>query len=216
MRHTLLPLAVFALSLPLSAAPASGDFTVESVHAATPSPKKPLAVEKEDRKTRGHWKNMVKWYHSLPADKVTAHPHATDFPGPVAKTAERVTSKVTFRLDQPRWHGTGLYAASGELLTIKVPAAIRDKGLRLRIGCHKDNIMPWQTKWRRFPVISRSFALDQETVQAANPFGGLVYIEIQHADDAGGWKVPTFGGSTRLGNESPKPAPATLEMRPMG
>jgi hypothetical protein len=203
-------LATLFLALPLAAAPDRGEFTIEAVHAATPGRDKPLAVDPGDRGTRARWGRMVQWYHSLPADKVVANPRADQFPGPVKPAAERVDAAVEIRLDLPRWQSTGLYAPAGEPLAVELPANLRDKGLRLRIGCHSDNIMR-QAKWRRFPVISRTFELDRPSLQAANPFGGLVYVEVPRDDD--GWRVPTFGGATRLGSKPAEPATATLRIR---
>ena len=48
---------------------------------------------------------------------------------------------------------------------------------RLRIGCHTDRL--WgHDQWKRFPEITRAFPLQDVKNAAANPFGGLIYIEV--------------------------------------
>ena len=104
-----------------------------------------------------------------------AHRRAKDFPGAVPLDAPRVSKTVSIDVGTPGWHGTGLYAAPGETITVALPRNAADKGLRLRIGCHKDRLRDAR---RREPVITVSESLTQPSGTAMNPFGGLVYIEV--------------------------------------
>ncbi len=92
----------------------------------------------------------------------------------------------------PDWHGTGLYAGAGEPITVRMPEAAADKGLRVRIGCHTDGI--WHhDSWMRFPEISRSYALSGTTTTVASPFGGLIYIEVPRGCSLGALELSIEG-----------------------
>jgi hypothetical protein len=75
----------------------------------------------------------------------------------------------------PEWHSTGLYAAPGEAITVRVPEDAVDKGFRVRIGCHKDRLRDAR---RRERVITTSERLTAATATTANQFGGLIYIDV--------------------------------------
>ena len=108
-------------------------------------------------------------------DKVRAHPAAKAFPGDASAPVAPLRMKLDPRV--PRWHGTGRYARPGQLVTVRVPEQAAGKGLRLRIGAHTDRTYHLGN-WRRVPEISRAFDIDKPVIQAANAFGGLVYIEV--------------------------------------
>ncbi len=111
-----------------------------------------------------------------PAD-IEAHPAAATFPGPVPAKAPRV--RRTLRIDTavPDWHGTGLYAAPGEVVTLTVPKQAADAGFTLRMGAHKDRL--WnKPAWHRVPEITRSWPVRAAQVEAANAFGGLLYVVV--------------------------------------
>ena len=97
-----------------------------------------------------------------------AHRRAKDFPGAVPLDAPRVSKTVSIDVGTRGWHGTGLYAAPGETITVALPRNAADKGLRLRIGCHKDRLRDAR---RREPVITVSESLTQPSGTAMNPFG---------------------------------------------
>jgi hypothetical protein len=78
---------------------------------------------------------------------------------------------------RPGWHSTGLYAAPGALLRVKVAKDAAVKGLRVRVGCHEDKL--WHLdSWKRMPEITVSRPIDAPETRIANPFGGLVYVEV--------------------------------------
>lgn len=120
----------------------------------------------------------------LPADQVRALPAAATFPGLVPDTAPRVTRTVTVDTAVPDWHSTGLYAAPGEAITVTVPADAARLGLQARIGAHTDAL--WQlAKWERAPEITRAFPLRAVSTQAADAFGGPVYVVVPPGCKAG-------------------------------
>lgn len=129
----------------------------------------------------------------LPASKVVASPAAAAFPGLVSADAPRVTRTVSVDTRVPEWHSTGLYAAPGEHLTIKIPEELAGKGLQVRIGAHTDQL--WSLpEWDRAPEITRVFPLRAESTVAANAFGGPVYIVVPERSRLGTIQVTIQGG----------------------
>ena len=119
----------------------------------------------------------------VPPAQVKAHPAAVNFPGPVPATAKRESVTVTLNPKIPGWHSTGLYAAPGEVVTVRVPASAAALGWKIRIGAHSDSL--WHLdSWKRFPDVSRSFAVKSPETPVANAFGGLIYIETPKSGDA--------------------------------
>ncbi|MGA2202627.1 MAG: M60 family metallopeptidase [Terriglobales bacterium] len=110
-------------------------------------------------------------------EKMRPYPSAAEFPGAVPSTAKAVTKNIVVDTSHPRWHSTGLYAAPGQIILVDVPASAVNHGLKVRIGAHTDTL--WHLdRWERFPDISLVFPIRGEHVRAANPFGGLVYLEV--------------------------------------
>ena len=116
----------------------------------------------------------------LPASQVTANPAAASFPGLVPADAARETRTVTVDTAIPLWHGTGLYAAPGEIVTVTLPASAAHKGLSIRIGSHSDTLWHLE-RWERFPEITMSRPLDAVVVRVASPFGGALFVEVPEA-----------------------------------
>jgi hypothetical protein len=79
------------------------------------------------------------------------------------------------------------------LIRVQVPANAADKKLAIRIGCHSDAL--WHLdEWKRPPEISRRDPITQAQATAANPFGGLVYLEVP-GDCPLGVIMVTIGGA---------------------
>ncbi len=113
----------------------------------------------------------------LPPEELPAHPASAIFPGAVPDTAERVSRSVEVDLAVPDWHSTGIYAAPGEAIRVRLPEGAEALGLSLRIGAHSDTL--WHLdEWRRMPSISRTWPLDAAETLAASPYGGLVYVVV--------------------------------------
>lgn len=143
--------------------------------AKLPTPKQPLTDA--DGLAKVILTMRLRRDRRLPPERVEAHPAAKHFPGAVPADAPRVTRTLDIDTAVPAWHSTGLYAAPGETVTVAVPKAAAGKGLWVRIGCHNDRL--WhKSQWRRAPEIVRRFRIDRPVTQAANAFGGLVYIEV--------------------------------------
>ena len=120
---------------------------------------------------------VIEHERTLP-EEVRPHSASADFPGSVPDDAPRIARRLSIDTAVPRWHSTGLYAAPGELVTVKVPAFVARSGaLHVRVGAHTDGIWP-RNEWERMPEISRRFPVSSSTNRVANAFGGLIYVEV--------------------------------------
>lgn len=125
-------------------------------------------------------------------ENMRAYPSAAEFPGAVPSTAQTVTRKIVVNTSHPRWHSTGLYATPGQIIKVDIPANAVNHGFRVRIGAHTDTL--WHLdRWERFPDISLAFAIQSKHTRAANPFGGLVYIEVPQKTTVGNFTVKVSG-----------------------
>lgn len=114
-------------------------------------------------------------------ENVPSFAAANDFPGPVPEQAERLDRVgVMVRTDVPGWASTGLYAAPGEAITVKVDSPLFSsfpKPFKVRIGVHSDRL--WHLKnWTRYPEITLEKTMRSPETKVVNPFGGLVYIVV--------------------------------------
>lgn len=131
-----------------------------------PSPENPLTHEKPLERLL--FTLEMRRLEDTPVDKVRAHPSASGFPGKV--TGAQLSPARPILSGLPGWQSTGLYAPPGAKITIR-----GGRGMTAIIGAHTDTI--WHKEsWPRAPSISRSFKLSEISL-AANPFGGLIYLQ---------------------------------------
>ena len=79
-------------------------------------------------------------------------------------------------------------AAPGEVVTVRVPGELASAGWRIRIGAHSDHL--WHLdSWKRFPDVTRTFAVKAAETPVACAFGGLIYVDTPKASDTGEVKV---------------------------
>lgn len=106
--------------------------------------------------------------------EVRAHPSAAGFPGVVPSDAARTSKSIEIDRAIPGWHGTGLYAAPGEMIRVRIEG--ESSGMKVRIGCHTDEL--WHhDRWNRVPDIAREFSIRNGFAECASAFGGLIYID---------------------------------------
>lgn len=162
-----------------------------------PRPDKPLRAD--NALARLMFSRNIQLLRDAKPEQLRAHPAAEFFPGAVPADAPRLASRaVSIDTSVPAWHSTGLYAAPGELIQVQLPPEAVDKGFGVRIGCHSDGL--WHLdKWQRAPEISRRESLRQPQTAAANPFGGLIYIEVP-----GDCKLGTISVSVAGAVEAPR------------
>lgn len=166
------------------------EWTTTQPDLTAPTPEKPIGMD--NPLARLFVTLQVRELKHLPPEKVQPHPSAKFFPGDVPEGAKRVRKVVEVDTSVPDWHSTGLYAAPGEVLTIRVPEEAAGKRLMVRIGAHSDTLWHLPT-WRRCPEICRTFPIDKPEIKAANAFGGLVYIVVPRGCQLGKVQVEIDG-----------------------
>ena len=120
----------------------------------------------------------------IPVEQIKPHLAASAFPGAVPDNSEKVTRTIEVDTGVPEWHSTGLYAAPGQLISVKIPETAVSSGLSVRIGAHNDTIWEHES-WKRIPDICKTFPLNKDLTNAANAFGGPVYIEVPEGCKSG-------------------------------
>ncbi len=152
-----------------------------------------------------------------PFAKGEAHPAAADFPGAVPAGAPRVTRRVRIDLSVPGWHSTGLYAAAGDGVSIRIPAEAARRGLSVRIGCHSDEL--WHlAAWKRVPALTRTTPLTGEVTEVGSAFGGMLYVVVPERGGTGEIEVTLEGAVEapyfRLGKTDPAEWRRTVRQHP--
>ena len=141
-----------------------------------PTPTDPLALS-INAELRREISSRIRNYEGVPARLVFAHPSAKFFPGDVPESFKRVGK--TFYPDPKKggWQSTGVYAAPGERIKVRVSKSALGAGLRIRIGSHSDDLLQSRQRyWYRFPKITRDFGVHEQSFEIASPFGGLIYV----------------------------------------
>lgn len=143
-------------------------------------------------------KALLNWESSLLLQKdpaqIGAHRSADALFGTIPPAAPRVGRTVTIDPSLGRWHSTGLYAAPGEVVTVKIPAALSGAGIKVRVNGCTDNISG-RDIWLRSPVVSRLYDIDSDTVPVANAFGGAIYVDLGNAAPGGAPFAVTFSNA---------------------
>lgn len=149
-----------------------------AVAGIVPSPSKPLNSSRMHERIASLL--FMKAWRENPERNWPASAAAATYPGVPGKSARRVTRDVTVELSIPRWHGTGLFAAAGEPITVALPEGAERLGLRVRVGTTTCRLTS-RTEWRRAPVVDMELPLSKRSVTFASPFGGLVYVVVPRA-----------------------------------
>jgi len=145
-----------------------------------PSPDKPLKAC--DIPARLALIGHLSAWRARPSDPWPAHPAAA-YPGLPPAGTLRVACPLKVRLDIPRWHSTGLYAAAGEPVTVELPPGAEKLGLKLRIGTTTCDISR-HDEWRRAPKVDEEVPLKTNVVTVSSPFGGLLYVVVPDKVDS--------------------------------
>ncbi|WP_299216140.1 M60 family peptidase N-terminal accessory domain-containing protein [uncultured Aquimarina sp.] len=130
------------------------------------------------------------------------------YPGPVSSAAPRITNaqlaiNATYIKDPGiqlvhGHHGvlrpTGYYAAPGELVSVTVPTAMVNQGIKIVAGAHSNE--PSLAGMQRFQRISKAIEITSTTTQIANPFGGALYFRIPQETTIG-WQTVTITGAVK-------------------
>jgi hypothetical protein len=122
-----------------------------------------------------------------------AHAAAVDFPGQPAPGFAAANSTISVDRSRLGWHSTGVYAAAGEPVTITLGDAAQAKGLRVRIGCHQDEL--WHLgDWKRIPQITLERPMSGASMRVTSAFGGPVYLVVNDPKATGTLDVKIEGG----------------------
>jgi hypothetical protein len=166
----------------------------------TPTKKAPFVQPAEAARSELH--KAIKDYMEKEPGTFEAHAGARDFPGAV-ESQERVARTVAYdsnlvhRWDTTNggapnlytspdvWQETGLYAAPGEVVVVKVASIPEHRTVKIIVGCHRDSLLKLE-KWNRFPLIARTFELKVGENKIANAFGGQLFILSSNKD----WRKP--------------------------
>jgi len=151
---------------------------------------------------------------SLNKPDYSMYAQATIFPGVVSDEEPRLTDySVDIDLDYLKnpsqlrisvlpgaWMSTGLYAPTGEPITVIVPAGMN--GLTAQIGCWTDNLTSKQASepdaMKREPIIYTTKQLFPGVNYIRSPFGGPIYIKPAFA--SGQHIKLTFSGACVMPN----------------
>jgi hypothetical protein len=146
---------------------------LERVANITPTPASPVA----DKAQQQLLLRELEILESMPVDQISAHRTAAACFGEIPADAARVARTLRIDPSRTRWHSTGLYAAPGEMISVKIAPEIAAKGIFVRINGHTDNLARLPS-WRRMPRVSRIFKITQQEQAVASHFGGLIYVDI--------------------------------------
>jgi len=120
---------------------------------------------------------------------------AAAFPGLPPQSAKTVEATISVETARPRWHSTGLYARPGDVIQVTVPenvARAAKKKIRIRIGCHRDQLWKLDT-WKRAPEITISLPIADTETKVTSGFGGLIYLEVPPDCDLGVFEARISG-----------------------
>ncbi len=120
------------------------------------------------------------------------------FPGSVTPPSDATASRsVPINASQPKVWGapvmyadadarrpTGSYLAPGSIGIVTVPAALVNKGFKVRVGAHSWDLTA-KDRIERLDRISRVYNITSTTTKIANPMGGGIYIEVPYLANAG-------------------------------
>ena len=73
------------------------------------------------------------------------------------------------------YHPTGLYAVSGETVTIEVPEKLVDRGWKILIG---DDPFDVSDSPGKMPDPQMSYNINNTSMRVVNPYGGLIYLYV--------------------------------------
>jgi len=162
-----------SFALPLLAEQLGDTDFLDRVKDIVPTPSSPVRGDDEKQLLKRETDLLMK----QTVDEVVAHRTAAACFGEIDPQAPRVSRDVVVDPRQTRWHSTGLYAAPGEKLRVKLSPPASEKGVWIRIGGHVDNIAR-RPAWKRMPRVHRALLVKGDQGLVASPFGGAVYIDI--------------------------------------
>lgn len=117
------------------------------------------------------------YLHQLPPNEVPAHGSAQAIYGAIGKDAVLVTSNAEINPRRVRMHSTGFYAAPGDVVVVEVPEKWTQRGLKIQISGHRDNIPLTKSLVRTPRSPARVFPVNKTRTEVAASYGGALYID---------------------------------------
>ncbi|WP_419189795.1 M60 family metallopeptidase [Stieleria marina] len=117
------------------------------------------------------------YLHKLSPGEVPAHAAAQALYGSIPAAAKRGTGVAEINPRRVRMHSTGFYAAPGEVVVVEVPEEWTQRGLKIWVSGHRDNIPLKKALLRTPRSPARQFSVDKASTEVAATYGGAVYID---------------------------------------
>ena len=101
------------------------------------------------------------------------------FPGKASEEPDgNDVVSVQLTIQREGWVSTGYWLPAGVMATISTESEF-PPGLVIQVGMHAEAIFQKEGPWQRWPIITTSFDF-KPTTEIANPFGGMIYIILDH------------------------------------
>lgn len=109
-------------------------------------------------------------------------PEVEYFPGLPDSSVTSSLSDFTRQIEFPdsSWVTTGLYLPPGCIGVVKSPDVFPD--ITIQIGCHTESLLMKEGPWKRWPLITSGFAINDDSIEVGSQFGGIVYVTSEDID----------------------------------
>ena len=112
-------------------------------------------------------------------EKIVTSPAAKMFPG-LCGEVECEVRKVKIKLPRNTMISTGMYLPPGHVATIESSSSVT-----IQIGSHEECLLEKRGEWKRWPIVTSLFNINEGKANVASPFGGIVYIGSQESKSVG-------------------------------
>lgn len=115
----------------------------------------------------------------LSAQDFAGHDFSEKFPERASEEpTDQDVATIHLTLQNEGWYSTGYWLTAGIVSRITVNE-LPDVPLVVQVGMHAEAIFSKEAPWKRWPMITTMFELEEVT-EIANPFGGMIYIILDH------------------------------------
>lgn len=125
---------------------------------------------------------ILELYRKIPLRLTKTIPEVETFPGLPDESVKSSLSDYTRQIELPdsSWVTTGLYLPPGCIGVVKSPDIFPD--ISILIGSHSESLLMKEGPWKRWPLISFGFSLNDDSVEVGSQFGGIVYVSSEDID----------------------------------
>lgn len=173
---------------------------------AIPTRKHPVVLRSEEDKTRYHLAQLFdRKLHDTGDNKYAVHPGASDFPGAVPDSAQRIDTSISIPVQvgtqgllEPnpvyfRPHSTGLYVPPGTVVKVVLQTSDTAQHLVAQVGVHADNLSSLNRLTRSAENMVRTFPMNNDTTEVYSPFGGLLQLKIADTSTRKAIRITVLG-----------------------